>query len=310
MPPTRAVKRIDPNAYNALADALSVIYWNKAPWARFLRAVLSDAPELLVGLNPEGDTKRETAGRLVEKLMANERKYQALTISLMLTVGRMDRFPNLEQQKDGAEMVAKATAAVSELRKWTGRHQTIIDEHEKYAATLAEAAKAAGKSRAMSEALARLRVQFLTMHASTDPQARGKEFEGFINELFGLFDLEPHAAYSTKVEQIDGSFSFETDDYILEARWWKERIGREHLDVFKTKVEDKGRNALGLFISINGFTQPALDRYSTATPFITMDGADLMAILDERVALRDLLRRKKRHMNDTGDCYFPASRMF
>jgi hypothetical protein len=40
-----------------------------------------------------------------------------------------------------------------------------------------------------------------------------------------------------------------------------------------------------------------------------MDGGDLMAILDERIRLDDMLRRKKRHMNETGSCYFPASEM-
>jgi hypothetical protein len=29
-------KRVDPNAYNALADALCVVVWNKQPFARVL----------------------------------------------------------------------------------------------------------------------------------------------------------------------------------------------------------------------------------------------------------------------------------
>jgi hypothetical protein len=58
-----------------------------------------------------------------------------------------------------------------------------------------------------------------------------------------------------------------------------------------------------------GFTKDALDEYEDSTPFITMDGGDLMAILDERIRLDDMLRRKKRHMNETGSCYFPASEM-
>jgi hypothetical protein len=127
--------------------------------------------------------------------------------------------------------------------------------------------------------------------------------------LFGLFDLEPRAAYSLEREQIDGAFTFDTDDYVLEARWWKERIGRGHLDVFAKKIERKGKNALGLYLSINGFTQDALDEYHNSTPFITLEGMDLFMVLDERVRLDDLLRRKKRHANETGDCYFPASQM-
>lgn len=148
------------------------------------------------------------------------------------------------------------------------------------------------------------------MHASIgDPQARGKQLEGFINRLFRLFDLEPRSAYSLEHEQIDGAFSFEADDYVLEAKWWKSAMEREHLDVFATKVRRKGKNALGLYLSINGFTKGALDVYSDSTPFITMDGGDIMAVLDERVRLDDMLRLKKRHMNETGSCYFPASAM-
>jgi hypothetical protein len=36
---------------------------------------------------------------------------------------------------------------------------------------------------------------------------------------------------------------------------------------------------------------------------------DLMAVLDGRSALDELLRRKKRYADETGKCYFPASRM-
>ncbi len=127
--------------------------------------------------------------------------------------------------------------------------------------------------------------------------------------LFGLFDLTPRAAYSLEREQIDGAFSFDTDDYILEARWWQEPIGRKHLDVFKSKISRKGKNALGLYISVSGFTGDALQEYSASTPFITIEGGDLIAVLEERVPLDELLRRKKRHANETGECYFPASRM-
>ncbi|BCB84444.1 restriction endonuclease [Phytohabitans suffuscus] len=310
MNPPRTIKRIDPNAYNALADALAVIFWNKRPQERYLRGLLRDYPELLARLDFNGDTKRETAGRLVELLMANEAKYQAVAIALMLSVAKMDSFPNLERHEDGEQLLAVARAAVAELRKWTGRHQAVIEEHEKYAAELAAAAAKADRNRALSASLADLKSLFFAMHTRTDAQARGKEFEGFINRLFGLYDLDPRAAYSLEREQIDGAFSFETDDYILEARWWKVPVGREHLDVFKTKIARKGKNALGLFISVNGFTKDALDEYSAATPFITMDGMDFTAVLEERVRLDDLLRRKKRHANETGNCFFPAFNMF
>jgi Restriction endonuclease len=305
----QTTKRIDPNAYNALADALCVVVWNKQPFARLVRGLLRDAPELLVRLDLTGETKRETAGRLVELLMEHEDRYQALTVNLILTIGRMEEFPNLEAQPDREEKIATAKAAVAELRKWTKRHQSIVDDQERHAAERVAAAQTAERNRAFSQSLADLKAEFFVMHTSDDPHGRGLKFEGFLNRLFGLFDLEPRAAYSLEREQIDGAFSFDTDDYILEAKWWKKPIGRGHLDEFRTKVSRKGKNALGLYISVNGFTQDARDEYKSATPFITMTGEDLFAVLEERIRLDDMLRRKKRYANETGSCYFSASQM-
>lgn len=304
------MKKIDPRAYNALADALAVIYWNKKPWARYLRGVLRDAPEVLSGLDFDGETKRETAGKLVDRLMANEAKYQPLAISLMVSVADMDSFPNLASQADSAQMIKAAEEAVAEVRRWVVHHRDIAADNQQYAAEIAKASEEAKKNRAFSASIGKLKDQFMAMHAdSSDPHRRGLDFEGFINQLFGLFDLEPRAAYSLEHEQIDGAFSFDTDDYILEARWWKGPVGRSHMDVFAKKIERKGKNALGLFVSVNGFSQDALDEYKTATPFITLDGADFFMILEERVRLEDLLRRKKRYANETGDCHFPATNM-
>lgn len=170
--PNMKAKRIDPNAYNALAEALPLIYWNKQPWARFVREVLRDVPEILAGLDFVGEPKREIAGRIVDRLMSDESRYQAVTISLMLTISRMDSFPNLEAQTDRDEKIARAKAAVAELRKWTERHQAIADEHERYAAEIAKAAEQAARTRAFSASLAQLKVRFLELDRSTDRHTR------------------------------------------------------------------------------------------------------------------------------------------
>ena len=75
------------------------------------------------------------------------------------------------------------------------------------------------------------------------------------------------------------------------------------------KVRFRGKNALGLFVSVNGYTVGDLDLYAHSTPFLAMDGSDLMCVLEQRLRLDDLLRRKKRFANETGHCLFPAQRM-
>ena len=143
----------------------------------------------------------------------------------------------------------------------------------------------------------------MDMYGSTDsPQERGYAFERFLNALFELWDLNPRAAYSIEHEQIDGAFTFRTDDYLLEARWWAESLQPKDLNNFRMKVDGKARNTLGLFVSISGFTDGAIAKHSHGqTPLILMDGTDLVPILEGRIALVEVLERKRRHAAETGN---------
>lgn len=302
-------KTINPSAYNALAYALWRVIWNKGDFERYVRGMLQDHTELLARLD-FGRTKRETSGQLVDLLRTNETRYLDATLALMLDIAGMDRFPNLERQIDGTEKVVLAEAAVAELRRWTGKQQELIKEHEAHAVAIAESAKQAQAFRAFAEAHEDLKQRFFVMHSANDKHQRGRDFEGFINELFALYDLEPRASYVMEYEQIDGAFSFDTDHYVLEAKWWADRIGRRELDVFKANIERKGKNTLGLYVSVNGFTGDALAVYSFSTPFITMDGGDFMAVLDQRIRLDELMSRKKRHASETGHCHLPVAKIF
>ncbi|MET8602011.1 restriction endonuclease [Streptomyces rubiginosohelvolus] len=263
--------------------------------------MLKDHSELLPRLDFTV-TKREVSGQLVDLLRANETRYLDLTVALMLDIAAMETFPNLVSQVDADDMVARATVAVAELKRWTAKQREVVEEHEEHAATIAQSAKKAQDGRVFAQAHDGLKQRFMGMHAAADPHKRGTDFEGFINELFALYDMELRASYVIEYEQIDGAFAFDTDHYVLEAKWWKDRIGRRELDVFKTNIERKGKNTLGLYISMNGFTTDAVAVYSFSTPFITLDGVDFMAVLDQRIRLDELIRRKKRHASETGCC--------
>jgi hypothetical protein len=228
----------------------------------------------------------------------------------MVAVAGMERFPDLERHEDAEYKLAEARRAVEELRRWTEPFVRDQSEQQEAAARREVAVQQAAALREFTDDLRGLEAEFLAMHASDgSPQDRGRRFQTFLTALFELFDLEPRLAYSLGSEQIDGSVTFDTDDYIVEARWRKDPVEREDADVFATKVRRKGKNALGLFVSVSGFTRGALDAYSQATPFMAMDGVDLMAVLGQQIRLDDLLRRKKRHANETGECFFPVSRV-
>lgn len=303
------MKRISTDAYQALREALAVIVWNKRPFESYLRTALRESPELLAGL-PFSEPKRAVADMLVDRLVEKEQKYQQVALTLMLEVASMESFPNIEQIKDQEDRtlrLAEAKQAVARLDRLTKSYAGSVTERERVAADK-EADRAQQEAqRRFSDEIDTLRQRFLDLQREEDHQKRGKALEPLLTAFFVLFDMEPRLSYSLEREQIDGSLSYDTDDYIVEARWRKDPVDRGDADIFATKVRRKGKNAVGLFVSVNGFTKAARDQYKEATPFIVMDGADLYLALDQRVRLDDLIKSKKRHANETGDCYLAAS---
>lgn len=305
------MKRISTEAYQALRNAIPVTTWYKRPFETLLRTALRSNPELLAGLN-FSDTKRAVADELVERLIKDENKYQEVTLQLMLEIASLTQFPDLEQikdPKDRALRLSEAKKAVADLKSVTNTYSANIAESQKQeAARKAHAAQAAAVRR-FSDGLDDLRSRFMDLQSETDTHARGYAFESLLADLFLLYDLEPRLAYKIELEQIDGSFSFDTDDYVLEARWRAEQADRGDGDIFAAKVHSKGKNAMGLFVSVNGFKSTFLERFKEQTPFTTMDGTDIYMVLENRIRLDDLLRAKKRHANDTGSCYLPVKEL-
>ena len=113
--------------------------------------------------------------------------------------------------------------------------------------------------------------------------------------------MNPRKSFTLVDEQIDGAFTFNTDDYLLEAKWEQNVASREDVDVLSQKVQRKGKNALGLFVAVAGFSDAAVRAHSNCgTGLIFMDGADLFIVLEGRIGLTEVLEAKRRHVNETG----------
>lgn len=302
------MKRLSTESYQALRNALAVVTWYKRSFESLVRTALREHPELLAGLNFD-DLKRRVADEVVARLVAQEDRYQKLSIQLMLEIAAMKTFPDIEAMKepDRSARLSEARSAVETLIQVTKRFSINQAEQERVRAAQEARRMQEAVLRQFSDDLASLHQKFLSMHGSENPQQRGRDFEKLLYNLFNLFDMEPRLAYNLETEQIDGALSFDTDDYLLEAKWLSIPVSRAELDAFAAKVGRKGKNALGLFIAVQGFSSPALETYSTSTPFIAIDGADLYLVLEGRVRLDDLLKAKRRYAHETGSCYLRAS---
>jgi len=304
-----AFKKLSESAWTALADALRTYYWYKNDFQTLVRARFADAPDALAAVNFDG-TKREATSQLIMALRLNEQRHQGTVIDALVALSEIDpQFPHLARLDDGADKVADAQDALHLVHQVTEQYSELAHARESIRKEAADADARIKAQRFHQNRLDELREQFMAMHQSgDDPHARGYAFEPFLNELFELWDLNPRAAYKLDHEQIDGAFTFRTDHYILEARWWATALGPKEVNDFKVKVDDKARNTLGLCISISGFTEAAIQKHSQPqTPLILMDGTDLFPILEGRIGLDEVLERKRRHAAETGSAMYRAN---
>jgi len=301
--------RISPNAVTALKDALASVFWFKNDLHRYLKAAITDG-ELLLGIDWQGQYKRDSINEFVDRLMRDEHRHRDVVLRLMSDIVAMDDFPALRRAEDAEKKVAEAEEAVERLRRYFKPYEAALLEEEQARTRIAATQARAQQRQATSKRLAELKGRFFELVALDNPQRRGFAFEPFLRDLFDTFDLDPKASFKPRGEQVDGGLTLDQTHFLLEARWRKDLATREDLDVFAAKVARSAENTLGLFISVEGFAPEGIDMHDgQQSALILMDGADLLAVLDERIDLVELLRRKHRHAAMTGEIYTRADQI-
>ena len=140
------------------------------------------------------------------------------------------------------------------------------------------------------------------------PQERGFAFEKFLNELFSTYKLDPRNSYKITGEQIDGSFQWGSDIYLVEAKWQNKQTDQSELLVLYGKVQGKSTWSRGLFVSYSGFTLDGLTAFSKgrSTNMIGMDSQDLFHILNGEMTLVEAINKKARRAAETGEFFIPV----
>ncbi len=297
-------KRLSAAAIVALKEALCSIYWYKADLRSFLQNSLA-SPTVLALLNWT-NYKRQIVADLIDYLCRNQDKYLGDLTRLCYEVCNISTFEHLKQLEGGEQKAERAKAAVEQLKQLVEPHQEIEEEQDRIAERQRLNAERLSVNTALQEKLEDIKNRYMSLVISTNAQGRGFELERIMYDLFELFDLDPKASFRNTGEQIDGAFALAGTEFLFEARWQKERIGAADLDVFASKVKRKLENTLGAFLSINGFTEDGISAHSSGDLVVLLlDGADLMAVFEDRIDFVSLLMRKKRHAAQTGKIYLP-----
>jgi len=174
----------------------------------------------------------------------------------------------------------------------------------------AAARPAAAPPPADPKAVAALQRGLRALLSMGNPQERGTAFEVFLNGLFAAFDLEPRDAFHITGGQIDGSFQFHGDTYLLEAKWQGPKVGAADLHVLSAKLGASW--ARGFFISWSGFTDEGLEAFSRRkrADVLCMEGLELVQVLDNSLDLRRVIELKARASAETNAAFVPVRRLF
>lgn len=295
-----------PEVVQALKDALRSIYWYKDDLRLFLLAL--DLPGNIVirqGWHDEKEYKVRIVGKILDELVGKGENGLGPIRRIIQAVLDIPNFDHLAQLEDGPAKVQSARRSVEKLRTIVLQHD---DSFVKASAAKDKAAnKISSATKRRNDDIEGLQKRFTVLAGDSDHQQRGFLFEGFLKDLFTAFDLNPRGSFKIVGEQIDGAFEFQSTQFLMEARWQKERQSAVALDAFSKKVERKLDNTLGVFIALNGYTEDGLEAFRRGRPsIILMDGEDLALALKGLIDFRELLKRKLRHASQTGDPYLRA----
>lgn len=292
----------------ALKEALCSVYWYKSELRGFLQLCLS-TPAILNNFNWE-NYKRQIASDVIDFLVANPNTHIGDLTKICYEICKITDFSHLKQLDDGSQKVEKARSAVAQLKQLVEPHQDVKKEQDEVKKRQEQAANKLKENKAVRQKLEAIKNRYMALVISDNVQGRGFELEKIMYELFELFDLDPKASFKNLGEQIDGAFSLEGTEYLFEAKWQKEPVNKADLAIFSDKVKTKLENTLGVFLSINAYSQDGVAAHQAGgAAIILMDGSDLMAVFEERIDFISLLYRKKRHAAQTGGIYLSYYQM-
>lgn len=298
------MQKISTQALIALKDALSNIYWRKRDLRQFIELTIEN-PAIVATIDWQDIQKQESISILIDRMAAREDIYQNDLLRLIQETGNFSDFSHLKYWDKTGSITRRAKDAVEKLRNQTKGYFDTIEELKKAEENRARNVAKVKSTIYFSEKLGELKKQFFEIAVNTNPQQRGFQLEKLLNELFHLFDLSPKSSFKIIGEQIDGAFTFDSTDFLLEAKWQKALVTASDLYSFGGKIANKLKNTLGLYISIDGFSQDGIDTNNPLTKqMILIDGSDLMLVLDSRIRLTDMILIKRQHASQTGEIFF------
>lgn len=299
-----AIQKISTQAIIALKDALTNIYWRKKDLRQFIELTIENSA-IVATIDWQELLKQESVSILIDRMVARQDLFQNDLLRLIQEVGNFSDFSHLSYFDKDGNLTKRAKESVTKLRNQTKGYFDAIEELKKAEERRNANLEKVKTTTHFSQKLEELKTKFFEIAINTNKQQRGFQLEKLLNKLFILFELSAKSSFKITGEQIDGAFTFDGTDFLLEAKWQKEPIPASELYAFGGKITNKLKNTLGLFISIDGFSKDGIETNNPITKqMILMDGEDLMLIFDGRIQLNEMILLKRQHASQTGEIFY------
>lgn len=297
------ISKLTQDVKNSIKDCLLSLFYRKSDLIDFIQSCGSSTADLL-GIN-ESMTKSQIVDSYFYNLSRRLDNGTAQYHSLIRQIIDWSDFDSY-WFRNGSLNPDYAQGRIENLKKLLGKKTKIEEERLKRK----DVEKSYEKTRARAQFISDLREKFYRMCQDGDQtQKRGYELEKLLNEVFGLFGFDVYKPFKLQGEQIDGSFKYDGENYIFESKWHDKETACVDLYSFAYKIESNSLYPRGVFFSINGYTDEALNRitYNKKAQLILFDAVDLIAVLEERMTLGSLLDEKIRFAQTHSKIYMNAN---
>lgn len=274
-------------------------FWRKNALFNFLRR--SHVPNLTT-CGPD-ESKRDYLTRIFESLeLTDQGNGRILQIARFLVEQRT--FPDLESWEDSKEKVAAARSAVAELADYLSEQDTQMAAEESRSKARKRTQNQQALRRTSQQALESLDSRLTELTKEIGTSKAGIDFESWFYDLMEYSEITSRRPYKTGGRQIDGSITLGDTTYLVEAKFTVDQSGASDIDVFRSKVDSKADNTMGIFVSISGYSAVAKAEASgRKTPLLLLDSSHLYRVLTSVSIFSDVIERVRRHASQTSEAY-------
>lgn len=287
-------------------EAIATLAYRKSDMVNFILKPAGVPSEIYRPLSNQRDdrtgrpmSKRQTAPLILDALEPRD-DYANIVCNIIGIAAGWEKFELSDKEYEARAVQAKAKGVLE-------RHQVLEAEE-------ADRKEAVRQEIERKHLLARKQELSLLLAMFDDlarqeqnAQERGYRLQDLLNRLFDSFEIPVHQSFTRNkgAEQIDGAFQLEGWFYLTECRWRREPSDTSELDSLSGKISRSGRQTMGLFLSINGWSDnvPLMLKQNTQKATILMQGYDLRAILSDEVDLREYILASVKNLNLKAEPY-------